>query len=67
MKSTHLYNTVVQSSVRSFKIVMIFNIESVEVETNTADVLLEMITIVKELRIVQLCFKNEQTLVPLTI
>ena len=55
MKSTHLYNTVVQSSVRSFKIVMIFNIESVEVETNTADVLLEMITILKELKIAQHC------------
>ena len=42
----------------SFKIVIIFN----KIKTKSADVLLKMITILKELRIMQLCSKNELTL-----
>ena len=42
----------------SFKIVVIFNI----IKTNPVDVVLKMTTILKELRIAQLCSKNEQTL-----
>ena len=38
----------------SFKIVIIFNITSAEIKTKSADVLSEMITILKELRIAQL-------------
>ena len=45
-----------------FKIVIIFNNTSAEIKTKSADVLLEMITILKELRIAQLCSKNERTL-----
>ena len=46
----------------SFKIVIIFNNKSAEIKTRSAEVLLKMITILKELRIAQLCFKNERTL-----
>ena len=46
----------------SFKIVIIFNNTSAEIKTKSADVLLKMITILKELRIAQLCSKNERTL-----
>ena len=38
----------------SFKIVVIFNITSTEIKTKSADVLLKMATILKELRIPQL-------------
>ena len=40
----------------SFKIVIIFNNTSAEIKTNSADILLEIITISKELKIAQLCF-----------
>ena len=46
----------------SFKIVIIFNNTSAEIKTKSADLLLKMITILKELRILQLCSKNEGTL-----
>ena len=46
----------------SFKIVIIFNNASGEIKTKSADVLLKMITILKELRVAQLCSKNEWTL-----
>ena len=46
----------------SFKIVIIFNNTSAEIKTKSADVLLKIITILKELRIAQLCSKNEWTL-----
>ena len=46
-----------------FKIVVIFNNTSAEIKTKSADVLLKMTTILKELRIAQLCFKNEQSLI----
>ena len=42
---------------------IIFNNTSAEIKTKSADVLLNMITILKELRIAQLCLKNEQTLI----
>ena len=45
----------------SFKIVIIFNNTSTEIKAKSADVLLKIITILKKLRIVQLCSKNEQT------
>ena len=48
--------------VSSFKIVIIFNNTSAEIKTKSADVLLKMITILKELRIVHLCSKTELTL-----
>ena len=41
---------------------VILNIPSDEIKTKSADVLLKMITILKELRIAQLCSKNERTL-----
>ena len=46
----------------SFKIVIIFNNTSAEIKAKSADVLLKMITILKELRIAQLCSKTERTL-----
>ena len=46
----------------SIKIMIIFNNTSTEINTKSADVLLKMTTILKELRIVQLQSKNEQTL-----
>ena len=46
----------------SFKIVAIFNITSADFVLISADVLLKMITILKEMRIAQLCSKNERTL-----
>jgi hypothetical protein len=46
----------------SFKIMIIFNNTSPEIKPKSADVLLNMITIFEELRIVQLCSKNEKTL-----
>ena len=51
----------------SFKIVVIFNKTSAEIKIKSADVLLKMITILKELRIAQLCSKNEWTLLPTMI
>ena len=39
---------------------VIFNITSAEIKTKSAAVLLKMTTILKELRIAQLCFKNER-------
>ena len=42
---------------------VIFNITLAEIKTKSAAVLLKMTTILKELRIAQLCSKNEQTLV----
>ena len=47
----------------SFIIVIIFNNTSADFVLISADVLLKMITILKELRIPQLCSKNERTLV----
>ena len=49
----------------SFKIVIIFNITSAEIKTKSADVLLKIISILKNLRIAQLCSKNERTLLAL--
>ena len=46
----------------SFKIVIIFNNTSADFVLISADVLLNIITILKELRIAQLCSKNERTL-----
>ena len=46
----------------SFKNVIIFNNTSADFVLISADVLLKMITILKELRITQLCSKNERTL-----
>ena len=46
----------------SFKIVIIFNNTSPGFVLISADVLLKMVTILKELRIVRLCSKNERTL-----
>ena len=46
----------------SFKIVIIFNNTSADFVLISADVTLKMITILKELRIAQLCSKNERTL-----
>ena len=45
----------------SFKIVINFNDALAEIKTKSADVLLKIITILKELRIVQLCSENERT------
>ena len=39
----------------SFKIMIIFNITSAEIKTKSADVLLKIIIILKEMRIAQLC------------
>ena len=39
----------------SIKIIIIFNNTSAEIKTKSADALLKMIIILKELRIVQLC------------
>ena len=47
----------------SFKIVVIFNTTLAEIKTKSADVILKMTTILKEMRIVQLCSKSEPTLV----
>ena len=48
----------------SFKTVFIFNDTSAEIKKKSADVLLKMITILKEhMRIAQVCAKNERTLV----
>ena len=48
----------------SFKIVSLtVNIALAEIKTKSADVLLKMTTILKKLRIVQLCSKNERTLI----
>ena len=48
---------------RSFKIVIICTNTSAEIRTKSADLLLKMITILKELRIAQLCSENERTLI----
>ena len=42
----------------SVQIMIIFNNTSAEIKTKSIDVLLKMITILKELRITQLCSKN---------
>ena len=49
----------------SFKIVVIFNNTSADFVLISADVLLKMTTILKELRIAQLCSKNDRTLLAL--
>ena len=36
--------------------------KSEDIKTKSADVILKMTTILKEMRIVQLCYQNEQTL-----
>ena len=46
----------------SFKIVIIFNTTSADIKTKSADVILKMTTILKEMRISQLCSKSERTL-----
>ena len=46
----------------SFKIVIIFNITSTDFVLISADVSFKMITVLKEMRIAQLCSKNEWTL-----
>ena len=45
-----------------FKIVVIFNITSADFVLMSADVVLKMTTILKGMRIVQLCSKSERTL-----
>ena len=62
LKSVHFKNTVCEI-LGSIKIMIIFSNISAEIKKKSADVLLKMITILKELRIPQLCSKNEQTLV----
>ena len=47
----------------SFKIVVIFNTTLAEIKTKSADVILKMTIILKEMRIAQLCSKSERTLV----
>ena len=47
----------------SFKIVIIYNNTSADFVLISADVILKMITILKELKISQLCSKNGRTLV----
>ena len=42
----------------SFKIVVIFNTTSADIKTKSADVILKMTTILKEMRIAQLCSKS---------
>ena len=61
LKSVHFKNTVARSSFLS-KIVVIFDDTSAEIKTKS-DVILKMTTMLKELRIEQLCSNNEQTLV----
>ena len=46
-----------------FKIVVIFNNTLADFFRISADVMLKMTTILKELKIAQMCSKNEQTLV----
>ena len=46
----------------SFKTVVILNITSADFVLMSADVVLKMTTILKEMRIAQLCSKSEQTL-----
>ena len=46
----------------SFKIMIIFNNTSAKIKTKSTDVLLKMITVLKEPRITQLCSENEWTL-----
>ena len=46
----------------SFKIVVIFNTTSAYIKTKSADVILKMTTILKEMRFAQLCSKSERTL-----
>ena len=46
----------------SFEIGVIFNTTSAEVKTKSADIILKMITILKEMRIAQFCSKSEWTL-----
>ena len=55
LKSVHFKKTVARSSFISFKIVVIFNTTSAEIKTKSADVILKKITILKEMRIVQMC------------
>ena len=43
-------------------VMVIFNITSAEIRTKSADILLKMTTILKELKIAQLCSKNKRTL-----
>ena len=47
----------------SFKIVVIFIITSADFVLMSADVVLKITTILKEMRIAQLCSKSERTLV----
>ena len=44
------------------KIVVIFNTTSTEIKTKSADVILKITILLKELRITQLCSKSERTL-----
>ena len=46
----------------SFKIVVLFNTPSADIKTKSADVVLKMTTSLKEMRIMQLCSQNGQTL-----
>ena len=50
------------SILSSFKIVVIFNLTSAEIKTKSADMILKMTTILKELRMARLCSKNGRTL-----
>ena len=46
----------------SFKIVVIFNTTSADIKIRSADFILKMTTILKEMRVPQLCSKSELTL-----
>ena len=58
LKSVHFKKTVAQSSFLSKKVV-IFS----EIKIKSADVILKMTTLLKEMRIAQLCSLNERTLI----
>ena len=49
----------------SFKIAVIFKTTSADIKKKSADNILKMITILKEIRILQLCSKSEWTLAPM--
>ena len=46
----------------SFKIVVIVNTTSADIKRNSADIILKMTIILREMRMVQLCSQNERTL-----
>ena len=55
LTKVHLFLDHSYAILSSFKIMIIFNNTSAKIKTKSADVLLKIITILKELRIAQLC------------